>query len=287
MGDSKKQGSGGTIQSVQRALRILEYIGRHPEGVTAPRIAHQFQLNRATAYNLLRTLVQERYAVHADNGRFILGTQVSQRYSDLVRVMQNALVSHSEAAGLPKQSPRSGKEVMRQRADAVSVESYITRIVAETGYSIFVASMIDSRVTLLDVIEGRRSPHVEDLVVGFDEGAHATAFGKALLSTLPTQKRANYLGEYGMRPFTRNTLTDFNHFDYDLDQAARKGVYLEMEQYRPDIACAAVLVPDAGQGQIPLSLATAVPTEHMGQWGNLITNRLRRAAREISTIRSF
>ena len=52
------------------------------------------------------------------------------------------------------------------------------------------------------VAEGPRSPYLEDLVPGFDEGAHATALGKALLATLTAEQRFRYLREYGMRPFT-------------------------------------------------------------------------------------
>ncbi|WP_025272558.1 IclR family transcriptional regulator [Haloglycomyces albus] len=255
MGDSKKPGgAGGTIQSVQRALRIMEFIGRHPNGVSAQRVAHEFKLGRATAYNLLRTMVKERYVMHGEDGRFMLGTQVTQRYSDLTR----SLSGPGDINGL------------------------VNRLVSETGYSVFLASMIDEKVTLVDVIEGKRSPHVEDLVVGFDEGAHATAFGKALLATLPEEKRLNYVGEYGMRPFTRNTVTDYPHLDYDLRVSSNRGVYLEMEQYRPDISCAAVLVPSLYQQRNPISIATAVPTEHMSRWKPLITKRLTRAAREMS-----
>ena len=44
---------------------------------------------------------------------------------------------------------------------------------------------MDGRIVITDLFEGPKSPHVEDLMVGFDVAAHATALGKALLSSLP------------------------------------------------------------------------------------------------------
>ena len=43
---------------------------------------------------------------------------------------------------------------------------------------------------------------LEDLIVGFDDGAHATALGKALLSTLPPARRRRYLRDSGLRRVT-------------------------------------------------------------------------------------
>jgi len=49
---------------------------------------------------------------------------------------------------------------------------------------------------------GEQSPYLEDLEVGLPAAAHATAAGKALLSTMPSSRRRSYLEEQGLRPFT-------------------------------------------------------------------------------------
>ncbi|GAB3997578.1 hypothetical protein GCM10029992_20960 [Glycomyces albus] len=183
------------IQSVQRALRIMELVGKHREGVSAPRIAFECGLNRATVYNLLRTLVHEGYLCRGYDGRYTLGLELSDRYSELTQAM----------AG-----PRTAGEFMR-------------RMSTETGYSTFVARFVEGRPAVTAVTEGNRSPHVEDLIVGFDDGAHATALGKALLGTLEPREREAFLKDAGMRPFTGRTLTEPEALEHDLLVAGSPG----------------------------------------------------------------
>nr|WP_205324138.1 helix-turn-helix domain-containing protein [Glycomyces sp. YM15] len=244
------------IQSVQRALRIMELVGRHADGVTAPRIAFECGLNRATAYNLLRTLVYEHYLRRDENGRYTLGLEVSDRYSELTRAI----------AG-----PSTCGEFMR-------------RMSTETGYSTFIARFVEGRPAVTDVIEGHRSPHVEELIVGFDDGAHATALGKALLATLQPHDRARFLKSAGMRPFTRRTLIEPDALEYDLAVYGESGVYAEMGQFRDGVGCAGVIVREGDSPNERIVFAVALPLEEIHTSWPALTGRLRDAAVELEPL---
>lgn len=241
------------IQSVQRALRIMELVGKHRGGVSAPRLAFESGLNRATVYNLLRTLVHEGYLCRGENGRYTLGLELSDRYSELTQAM----------AG-----PRTAGEFMR-------------RMSTETGYSTFVAKFVDGRPAITSVTEGNRSPHVEDLIVGFDDGAHATALGKALLSTLEPAEREMFLKRAGMRPFTGRTFTEPEALEHDLLVAGESGVYAEFGQFKDGVGCAAVVVRDREEQSGPVVLAAAMPLAEASRFWPDFTQRLRRAAVEL------
>jgi DNA-binding IclR family transcriptional regulator len=244
------------IQSVQRALRIMEFVGRHSDGVSAQRIAFECNLNRGTAYNLLRTLVYERYLRRDEFGRYSLGLEVSDRYSELTQAM----------AG-----PRTCGDFMR-------------RMSSETGYSTFVAKFVEGRPAVTSVTEGNRSPHVEDLIVGFDDGAHATALGKALLATLKFTERAMFLKAAGMRRFTRRTLTEPEALEHDLMVYSESGVYAEMGQFQEGVGCAAVVVRDADDPADRVVLAAAMPLSDIGRFWPVLTRRMRRAAVELQPL---
>jgi DNA-binding IclR family transcriptional regulator len=244
------------IQSVQRALRIMELVGRHANGVTAPRIAFECELNRATAYNLLRTLVYEGYLRRDENGRYTLGLEVSDRYSELTRAM----------AG-----PKTCGEFMR-------------RMSKETGYSTFVARFVEGRPAVTDFIEGSRSPHVEELIVGFDDGAHATALGKALLATLQPHDRARFLKSAGMRPFTRRTLVEPDALEYDLAVYGESGVYAEMGQFREGVGCAGVVVREGETPKDRVVFAVALPLDEIRDNWQGLTRQLRQAAVELEPL---
>ena len=201
------------IQSVSRALRILEVVGDAPGGLTAKAIARRAGLKPATTYHLLRTLAYEGYLTRAPNGDYQLGLNIADRFLDL-------------RASLDR-TPQ--------------VAAVLRGVMQATGHSAYLSRFVSGRIAIASVCEGPGSPHLEDLVPGFDEGAHATALGKSLLSTLGPRERRAYLAETGMRPFTSRTVDEPERLDAEL-RTPSDGVFVEVGQYRGAVSCAAVLV---------------------------------------------
>lgn len=52
---------GDILQSVQRALRVLNLIAEHPEGLSARQISYALSLNISTCYHILNTLLVAGY----------------------------------------------------------------------------------------------------------------------------------------------------------------------------------------------------------------------------------
>lgn len=244
------------IQSVSRALRVLEVVGACPDGCSAKVVAARAGLHLSTAYHLLRTLAYEGYLVRTDAGDYRLGLKIAGRFRDL----QASLAGRPEVV-----------EVLRLLA-------------AATGHTAYLARFVDGRVAITAVAEAPGSPHLEDLVPGFDEGAHATALGKALLSTLPAHDRHAYLAEQGMRPFTRATIREVDALDAELDAAcaAVDPVFVEEGQFRRPVACAAVLVePDPTDG--PRAIALSAATLTFLRRRSALTGALRQAAYDLAS----
>lgn len=203
------------IQSVSRALRILEVVGAHPDGVAPKVIARRAGVKLATTYHLLRTLAYEGYLVRDDVGDYALGLHIADRFVDLRR-----------ALSAPK-----------------PIETVLQDVTERTGLSAYLARFVDGRVAITTVVEGPGSPHLEDLIPGFDDAAHATALGKALLSRLPPADRRRYLAEQGLPRFTEWTLTELAGLEHEL--ADQGPVFVEEGQFRTAVSCAAALI-DAG-----------------------------------------
>jgi DNA-binding IclR family transcriptional regulator len=218
------------VQSVSRALRLMDIIGSEP-GLTVKQVARRLDLNPTTAYHLVRTLVYEGYLIRDDLGNYQMGPAVSDRYRDLVRALRGP----------------------------ASVPLALRRAVAESGYSHYLARFVGGRVCVTAVAEGPHSPWLEDLVPGFDDGAHATALGKALLAMLEPHRRERYLKESGMRRFTSDTLTDPAAFELDLHAGRRRGMQIETGQFRVGVACAAVAVIAEGDLADLTVLGVALP----------------------------
>jgi DNA-binding IclR family transcriptional regulator len=110
------------IQSVSRALRILEEVGDSPEGLNTKQIAQQCDIALPTTYHLVRTLAYEGYLIRRSNGVYGLGLEIASRFRDLVASMQRPPQIH---------------ELLRQLAEV-------------TGHTAYFAQLVDGRVVLTD-----------------------------------------------------------------------------------------------------------------------------------------
>jgi DNA-binding IclR family transcriptional regulator len=115
-----------------------------------------------------------------------------------------------------------------------------------TGHTAYLAGISAGRLVIVDIAEGGKSPWLEDLQPGLETAAHATAVGKALLATLPGRTRSSLLAEHGMRPFTRNTVTEPAQIEAEVTRLRPGDMITEYGQYRPEVCCAGVAIPDSG-----------------------------------------
>ena len=243
------------IQSVARALHVLKVVGTTPEGLTIKQIARRVQLPQTTTYHLVRTLVYEKYLIKGLHGVYSVGLEVSDRYRDMAATVRGGV-------------PMTVMEMLRRQS-------------ADSGYSYYVARFVDGRVAITEVAEGSLSPHTEDLIIGFDDGAHATAVGKALLATLTPAERKIYLRESGMRRYTSRTFTNPSDLEVDLSRLSTRGVFTEFGQFRDGIACAATLVNGDAPLTERLTVAATIPLEDLPKAGPDLRARLRVTAREL------
>ena len=209
---------------------------------------------------MLRTLAHQGYVMRRADGAYTLGLAVADRFRELVSAMRG---------------PAEVGTVLR-RASARSATATTWAASSTAG------------IAITAVAEGSRSPHVEDLVPGFDEGAHATALGKNLSATLDQVQRERYLKEHGMRAFTQATLRSSAALDADIAAGMRRGMQVEIGQFRSGVACAAVSVRSGGDLSQRYVVACALPAVMVKQ-APVIRERLHataRACRPPSTPRS-
>lgn len=240
------------IRSVSRALRVLEEVGRANGPIPVKAIARRARLNLSTTYHLARTLAYEGYLERTTDGCYVIGAEVARRYHDL----------HSLFPTSPQVGP------------------VLSHLVASTGHSAYLSRVIDGRILITDFVEGSASPYLEDLEVGLPAAAHATAVGKALISTMPRAQRRDYLKDQGMRPFTARTTTDPERFEVELAQVRRDQTVQEHGEFRDGVSCAAALVRrddpcDPWWAVVVSARAPAVPAT--------VADRLLEAAADLTT----
>ena len=209
------------VQSVGRAVRVLEVVGERP-GLPVKTIARRSGLNISTAYHLVRTLAYEGYLFRLPDGTYAIGDSVARRFHDLLRSMSR---------------PPESRVVL-------------DHLTERTGLSAYLGCLHDGQLTVAEVSEGPGSPYLEDFQLGLHVSAHATALGKALLSALSRKQRRAYLTEQGMQPFTSRTRTNLDDLESDLAAVQPDQPVVEYGEFRDGVVCAARLVPGQ-RGQQP------------------------------------
>jgi len=204
------------IASVQRALRLMEAVASHPNGAPAKQLARESGLPLATAYHLLRTLAHEGYAMRLSDGVWVLGDRVQ--------------TLHGQS--------KTQQILARIRPTLLALRD-------ELGVASYFSMHVDDEIRVIDIADGPRTPRV-DLWVGFDESAHATAFGKCVLRQLSEDRRRDYVSRHPLVDLTPNTITDTRHL---LEILARPATLsIDREEYAVGTGCAAVPVTDATGG---------------------------------------
>ncbi len=198
---------------------MLEEVGRADRPLPVKAIARRARLNLSTAYHLIRTLCFEGYLTRLPNGDYVIGPAVASRFHDLV-----------SSLGRPPQ-----------------IRVVLQHLAERSGHSVYLARLRDGQLVVADVIEGPRSPYLEDLQVGLEAAPHATALGKALLRELPAGRRRRWLAELGMRPFTTRTPTDPEAVEAELGPVPPHGILVEHGQFREGVCCAGAPLRSVGE----------------------------------------
>jgi DNA-binding IclR family transcriptional regulator len=203
-------GAGGPtlIQSVQRALRLLEVLAEHDGRARAKELARATGLPLATTYHLLRTCTHEGWLQRLDDGSYVLGHRI-----DVVR-------EHGTAArGVAHARP--ALEWLRD----------------ELGGAVYLARYVDGEILVAEIVDSARAPRI-DLWVGVHDAGHATALGKCILGQLADAERDDYLARHPLHDLTPRTVVDRRR----LRLPAAGEVAVDDGEYALGICCLAAAV---------------------------------------------
>ncbi len=196
------------IQSVQRALRIIEVVAEHDGRARAKEVARATGLPLPTTYHLLRTCAHEGWLQRLDDGSYVLGHRI-----DLVRAQGTA------ARGIAHARP-----ALEWLRDAL-------------GGAVYLARYVDGEIVVAEIVDSARAPRI-DLWVGMHDAAHATALGKCILGQLPESEREDYLARHPLNDLTPRTVVDRRR----LQLPATGEIAVDDGEYALGVCCLAATV---------------------------------------------
>jgi IclR family KDG regulon transcriptional repressor len=175
--------SNGKIQSVVRALNILEYISTK-NGAGVSEIARELELNKSTAFGLIKTLESERYIVKdKNNDNYKIGLK-------LYSLSQNAL----------------NKSDFQEY-----VKPYLEDLSEKFGETIHLVVATENEGIYIDKIESTKSIRIHTQI-GDKLPLHCTGVGKAIMAYKDKEQVDAYINDIGLKKYTDKTITDPENF---------------------------------------------------------------------------
>ncbi|GAA3992347.1 IclR family transcriptional regulator [Streptomyces sp. NBC_01352] len=205
------RGAASAVQSVDRAVSVLEILARHGEaGVTE--IADELDVHKSTAFRLLGVLENRGLVAQAkDRGKYYLGAGVLRL---------------AGAAAVRLDISQEGVPVCREVAD-------------ELGETVNIAVLDDDAAVNIMQARGTASVTAQNWL-GRRTPLHATSSGKVLLAHMPPTLREGLLAR-SLPRFTERTITGASVLRSELAAVVEQGYGIAVEEL--ELGLAAVAAP--------------------------------------------
>ena len=218
------------VKSADRTLDVLEALADAPGERTLGELAKDLAIPKSSLHGILRTLVQRGWVRTGDSGSFTLGLRslrVGAAYVD-----RDDTVTRAQPV-LDAISEDLGEAVHLGRLDGPDV--------------VYLAKRDSIHPLRLYSAIGRRLP------------AHATALGKAMLSTYPPSQVDAMLPASLVR-LTPSTITDREALRAELDRVHHEGYAIDNEENSEGIRCFAVAITPSTAGPATDAISVSIPT---------------------------
>lgn len=204
------------VPAVDRAIAILDALGRYPEGLMLAGIARECGLPRSTVYRTLNSLAAAKLVRRArHSGQFVLGG----RFLGLAAAVRKSLYP----------------------VDLVPIaHAHLARLSVLTGEASKLSVRDGEVARCIDAVPGTR-PYSLSPLVGESFPLHAGAASKILLTAMEPTARAAVLS----RPLTRhseNTVTDPGMLATELALVEQRGWAEDRGEHRLDVCALAAPV---------------------------------------------
>lgn len=230
------------LQSVSRAMAVLDVLAAHPEGQTAKGVAAALGLNLSTAYHLLNSLAAGGYVAREPMTRlFALGPRIPHLHQSFL------------ARGLPAPSTLPFVHALRH---ATGETVHLCRLFGDDAVSVAMSE----------------APHAHAPIPGYVGAAlpaHLIAAGQALLAWASPQRLQAYLnGPYG-RAGNVTPRLDLDQFPSVLQRIREQGYALDNGENTAQMCClAAPIVLDSTHAEEALVIVTTC--DHYAAQGQAI-----------------
>ncbi|MFC0227960.1 IclR family transcriptional regulator [Serratia aquatilis] len=219
------------IQSIERALKILDLFNEQTTELKITEISKLMGLSKSTLHSILKTLQLHGYIdQNRENEKYRLGMKLVERGYFVVASMD-----------------------IRQKA-----KGWLTDLSLKTGQTTHLGILEGGEGVYIEKIEGKQAA-IAYSRIGRRLPIHSTAMGKVLIAWLNDAERDSLLLDYDYTLYTQATLQSRAALLETLVQVRQQHYAIDNEENEPGVRCVAVPVWDhEGKVIAALSLSTLI-----------------------------
>lgn len=198
------QKAGRTIQSVQRAIDIINCFTDNKTELSLGQISAALNLNKSTVHGILNTLYQNDFVRQNSSGRYMLGGYFARRFSSMDSSIRNLL-----------------KEA------ALEGMNYIAN---HYGASCCLFMLELGELLLVNRIRPQGEAYAITTYAAYVQPLYCSASGKVLLASMSKGELDQYLQENRLLPRTEKTITSLEKLQAELKTVRNQGYGVEAEE---------------------------------------------------------
>jgi len=198
------------VQSVGRALSILELLADYDEGLGITEIGEKASLHKSTVHRLLGTLIYKG---------FVEQSEITNKYRISLKLYE---LGSKRIAGmdLVSASKLYTKELMENTNEVV-------HLVVRDGNDIVYTDKVDANNTI----------RVMTSAIGKRSELYSTSVGKAILAFLDEAEVERIWAESDIKKWTSNTITDLGELKSELELIRHNGYAEDNEENELGVRC--------------------------------------------------
>ncbi|MGE5372131.1 MAG: IclR family transcriptional regulator [Solirubrobacterales bacterium] len=224
-----------TVQSVERALSIIEALADEGAPMHLGDLANKVDLKPSTAHRLLGTLMTRGFVDQDDQSRYKLGMK-------LYYIGATA----TYAVDVRKLASPYMRDLLDRYNETVNLA------ILDRGEVVYVDQLESNNIVVVRMFAkvGSRGP------------AHCTGSGKALLAGLTDEELAEYLETADLQRFTNDTITDPKVLARELQRVRSDGFALDLCERDEGVRCVAAPIKNH-EGRVVAAISVSGPSMRM------------------------
>lgn len=206
------------VQSVDRALGILESLSMHPKGLGVGEISERTQLHKSTVHRLLATLVDKGYVKQNRDNNYQLTLKLFE--------LGNKVVEELDVIEVAKPYLEEILEVINEVVHLVVLEG--------------------NGIVYVDKVEPDKTIRMHSRI-GIRRPLYCTAVGKAILATMEDSEVEQIWAQSDIKKLTEHTIIDLDAMKEDLDRIRTRGYSIDEQENEIGVRCIAIPLLDYTQ----------------------------------------